>query len=126
MAQARPSIWPLGSSSSCRSCSAAPRRWHAPFPTAYTEIARKNGKSTLAAGIALYLFAADGEGGAEVYASATKREQARIVWSEAKRMVQSSPALRGRIGIFKDNLHIEATASKFEPLGEPPRTRSTA
>ncbi len=87
------------------------------FRSAYTEIARKNGKSTLAAGIALYLFCADGEGGAEVYASATKREQARIVWSEGKRMVQSSPALRRRIGIFKDNLHVEATASKFEPLG---------
>lgn len=87
------------------------------FRTAYTEIARKNGKSTLAAGIALYLFCADGEGGAEVYASATKREQARIVWSEAKRMVQASPALRRRIGIFKDNLHVESTASKFEPLG---------
>jgi len=49
--------------------------------------------------------------------AATKRDQARISHSEATRMVRSSPGLSKRIGIFKDNLHVEATASKFEPLG---------
>lgn len=87
------------------------------FRTALVEIARKNGKSTYAAAVALYLAFADGEGGAEVYAAATKRDQARIVHGEAVRMVRKSPGLRKRIGIVKDNLHIEETASKFEPLG---------
>jgi len=87
------------------------------FRTAYLQVARKNGKSTLIAGIGLYLFIADGEPGAEVYTAATKRDQARITHSEATRMVKKSPALRKRVGIFKDNLHIEDTASKFEPLG---------
>jgi phage terminase large subunit-like protein len=87
------------------------------FRTIYQEIARKNGKSTLASGIGLYLFFADGEPGAEIYTAATKRDQARITHSEATRMVKASPLLRKRIGIFKDNLHVEATASKFEPLG---------
>lgn len=87
------------------------------FRTAYIEVARKNGKSTWLAGLGLYLFAADDEPGAEVYSAATKREQARITHSEATRMVKSSPTLRKRIGIFRDNLHIEETASKFEPLG---------
>lgn len=60
-------------------------------------VARKNGKSTLSAAICLYLMVADGEGGAEVYAVATKEKQAKIVWSEAKRMVRKSPSLWKRI-----------------------------
>lgn len=87
------------------------------FRTAYIEVPRKNGKSTLISGIGLYLFMCDGEPGAEIYTAATKRDQARITHGEATRMVKSSPALRKRIRIFKDNLHSEATNSKFEPLG---------
>lgn len=87
------------------------------FRTAYLEVARKNGKTTLLAGIGLYLFYPDGEPGAEIYTAATKRDQARISHGEATRMVKSSPALRRRIGVFKDNLHIIDTACKFEPLG---------
>ena len=87
------------------------------FRQAYNEVARKNGKTTLAAGVGLLLFAADGEPGAEVYTAATKRQQARITHGEATRMVRKSPALRRRICIFRDNLNIEATASKYEPLG---------
>ncbi len=60
-------------------------------------VARKNGKSTLASAIALYLMIADGEAGAEIYAAATKKDQAKIVWLEAKRMVKKSPALIKRI-----------------------------
>lgn len=52
-------------------------------------VARKNGKSTLSAAIGLYLQLADGEPGAEVYACATKKDQAKIIWLEAKRMVKS-------------------------------------
>lgn len=87
------------------------------FRRAYIEVARKNGKSTLMSGIGLYLLVADDEPGAEVYTAATKRDQARIIHSEAIRMVKSSPALREEIGVFKDNLHVIATNSKFEPLG---------
>lgn len=86
------------------------------FRTVYVEIARKNGKSTLLAGIGLYLLVADGEAGAEVYSSATKRDQAKIVWSEAERMVRASDALKSRVVAFRNNLHIAGTASKFEPL----------
>ena len=87
------------------------------FRTGYAEVARKNGKTTWAAGIGLYLMDADGEPGAEIYTAAVKRDQARIAHQEATRMVKSSPLLRKRIRIFKDNLHNEKTASKFEPLG---------
>jgi phage terminase large subunit-like protein len=60
-------------------------------------VARKNGKSTLAAAVGLYLQIGDGEPGAEVYSVATKKDQAKIIWQEAKRMVHKSPALRKRI-----------------------------
>lgn len=86
------------------------------FRQAYLEVARKNGKSTLAAGVGNFLLVADGEPGAEVYSAATSRDQARITHSEATRMVKASPALRKRITVFRDNLHIANTASKYEPL----------
>ena len=71
---------------------------------------------TLSAGIALYLLVADGEQGAEIYSAATTRDQARIVFDEAKRMVGSSPALKRRVQVLINNLNVEASASRFMPL----------
>jgi phage terminase large subunit-like protein len=87
------------------------------FRVAYIEVARKNGKSTIAAGLGNLMFLIDGEAGAEVYTAATKRDQAKIVHSEAIRMVKGNPSLLKRVGVFRDNMHVEATNSKFEPLG---------
>lgn len=87
------------------------------FKTMYLEVARKNGKTTFLAGDGLFLFDGDGEPGAEVYAAATKLDQAKIVHSEATRMIKSSPTLRKRIGIHVNNLHNSETNSLFEPLG---------
>ncbi len=87
------------------------------FRTAYIEVPRKNAKSTLAAGVGLWLAFFDGEPGAEVYAAATKRDQAKIVWGDARQMVLKTPGLRARIRAFVSNLHSAQTASKFEPLG---------
>jgi phage terminase large subunit-like protein len=92
------------------------------FRTIYLELPRKQGKSTLLAGVGLYALIADREPGAEIYAAATRKEQARIIFDEAKRMVRGSPGLRSRVGIFKLNLSIDATASKFEPLSSDDRT----
>ena len=87
------------------------------YRTVYIEVARKNGKTDLGAGIGLYMFVADGEGGAEVYAGATKRDQAKILWTAAKEMVRQSRHLKQRIKALRLNLSMAATASKFEPLG---------
>jgi len=87
------------------------------FRTSYLEVSRKNGKTTMAAGIGLYLMLADGEPGAEIYSVATKRDQARLSHSEATRMAKSSPSIRKIVTVYKDNVHIRDTASKFEPLG---------
>jgi phage terminase large subunit-like protein len=80
-------------------------------------VARKNGKSTLASGVGLYLQIGDGEPGAEVYAVATKKDQAKAVWLEAKRMVKKSPILRKRIKPLVSDLVAEFNDSTFQPLG---------
>ena len=87
------------------------------YRTAYLEVSRKNGKTTLLAGVGLYLVVADEEPGAEVYTAATKKDQARISHSEAKRMVQRSSHLSAIVSVMRDNLSVLATDSKFEPLG---------
>lgn len=69
------------------------------FRTVYTEVPRKNAKSTLSSGVALYLLAADGEEGAEVYSAATTRDQARIVWADAKAMADKTAGLQRRFGV---------------------------
>lgn len=92
------------------------------FRIAFESMARKNGKSQKAAGVGLYLFVADGEAGAEVYTAATKLDQARIVHSEAQRMVRRSPELGKLVDVFKSNLSIRLTSSKYEPLGADAKT----
>ena len=69
---------------------------HRQFRTAYIEIGKKNGKSELAAAVALYLLYADNEPSAEVYGAAADRQQASIVFDVAKRMVEKAPALYKR------------------------------
>lgn len=66
------------------------------FRTAYIEIGKKNGKSELAAAVALYLLYADNEPSAEVYGAAADRQQASIVFDVANQMVQMTPALMKR------------------------------
>lgn len=85
-------------------------------------VARKNGKSTLSAGIGLYLQVADGEPGAEIYAVATKRDQAKIVWLDAKRMVKKSPVLLKRIKPLVAEMICEWNDSSFKPLGSDSET----
>ena len=89
------------------------------YRTAYNEVPRKNGKSTLAAGVGLYLFMADGEPGPEIYSAATKRDQARIVWNESAQMVKASPFLSSRVKVYpgKGNMNILLNRAIFEPLG---------
>jgi phage terminase large subunit-like protein len=86
------------------------------FRNAYNELPRKNGKSLEAAIMSLYVTFFDDEPGAEGYCAATKRDQAKIVFNDAKRLVRSSQ-LRGRIRVLTHNLHRESFAQKLEPLG---------
>ena len=80
-------------------------------------VSRKNGKSTLAAGIGLYMQLADGEPGAEIYACATKKDQAKIIWLESKRMVKKSKSLLRRVKPLVGELVADFNDSFFRPLG---------
>lgn len=86
------------------------------FRTVYVQVARKNGKSTMLAGIGLYSLIADGEAGAEVYSAATKKDQARIIFDEAARMVKASASIQRILEIYKGSLVMPSTNSKFMPL----------
>ena len=76
------------------------------FRTAYVEIPKKNGKSELAAAVALYLLYADNEPSAEVYGAAADRQQASIVFDVARQMVDMTPALVKRSKIMAAGKHI--------------------
>lgn len=88
------------------------------FRRLYEEVARKNAKSTLAAGILLYMLAADGEPGAQCYSAATTGEQAREVFDVARNMVVRLPEFQARFGVEygKHDITIPQTAANCKPL----------
>jgi phage terminase large subunit-like protein len=88
----------------------------------YIEVPRKNAKSSLTAAVGLYMTTADGEHGAEVYSGATSEKQAWEVFGPARLMAKNTPLMQEEFGITigAKNLHVMATASKFEPIiGKP-------
>jgi phage terminase large subunit-like protein len=88
------------------------------YHEAFFYVARKNGKSTMLAGLALYCLIADGEGGAEIYSIATKKDQARLIFDEACNMVVQSEILQNALKKRKTDLYYPKTFSKFKPLGK--------
>ena len=85
-------------------------------------VGRKNGKTTLMAGIALYLLTADYEGAAEIYSVATKKDQARKALTEAVNMIKQSPELRAVLKKRRNDVYFAATSSKFEALASDSNT----
>lgn len=85
------------------------------FRKAHLELARKSSKTIFAAGLAAYFFIADGEEGAEVYAGAVTRDQARLVWTNIQNLTKHSIFAK-KITYFTHNLSIKSTNSKCEPL----------
>jgi phage terminase large subunit-like protein len=84
----------------------------------YIEVPRGNAKSTLSSGVGLYCLSADGEEGAEVYSAATKRDQAKIVFGDARQMLRKRPDFASKLGLVvnqNDLVHVK-TNSKFVPL----------
>ena len=77
--------------------------------------------STLLAIAGPYLAFLDGEPGAEVYSVATKKDQARIIFDESKRIVEADRQLSGMIEVLKGNMN--DGVSKFEPLGRDSKTQ---
>ena len=86
------------------------------FRVALIEVARKNGKTPLAAAIAIILEAFDREPAAQVYSVATKKDQARLCFNTASRMVKQSRELLKRMKVFRSAISVDAIDATFQPL----------
>lgn len=86
------------------------------FSEALLIVGKKNGKSLIDSALSLYMLSADGEGGAECYSAATKRDQAKIVYTEAEKMVKKSPVLKASIKSRVNCLSYDKADSVFKPL----------
>lgn len=91
------------------------------FKTAYIETGKGSGKTPFGAGIMLYLLVADGEQAAQIYAAAVGKDQAKLAFTDAERMVQASPYLRDAIDMKVNNLAIASTGSFFRPVSSEKR-----
>ena len=79
-------------------------------------VGKKNGKSLIASCVALYMLVADNEAGPEVYAVASKKDQAKIIWLESKRMRNKSPVLKKRIKALVNDLICEGNDGVYKPV----------
>jgi phage terminase large subunit-like protein len=86
------------------------------FSVTYGEIAKKNGKTTFAAGLGICTQLGDAEPSGHVYSTATDEDQASIVFDEAKKMVLASPSLLDTYEVLKPSLWVPSLASGFKPL----------
>jgi len=84
--------------------------------TAWIELPRKNGKTTLASGTGIYLTGADGEPGAQVVCAATNKDQARFAFDPMKQIVRGSPDLAKHFDPFQSKIIHKASGSVFEPV----------
>ncbi len=82
------------------------------YRTSILYVPRKNSKSTMCSGLALYLLECDGEGGAEIYSAAAERDQAAICFELAKSMVLQCPTLAGVTGVFRTSLTYKDSSYK--------------
>ncbi len=79
-------------------------------------VGRKNGKTTMLSAIALYMMIADGEGSAECYSVATKKDQASKAFKSACAMRSQSPEIRAVVNKRRTDMYMPSTFSSFEPL----------
>lgn len=87
----------------------------------YVWIARKNGKTELAAGVALLMLLGDAEIGGQVFSIASERDQASIVFNKASNMVARSPGLAVRLDCLKYSIYCPELNSSFRPLSGKPK-----
>ena len=84
------------------------------YRRAFLEIGRRNGKTSLCAGLALYLLLADGEPGAEIVSVASNFDQATLMFNMAKQMVEASPDLRQVVAVLRHELRVPSTGSSYK------------
>ena len=86
------------------------------YREAYIQTSEKTGKSTIAAGLEIYLLGWDGEAGSEVYTGATTVGQANIIFGQAKQFVEKSPSLSRALTTYKEAIYHPDTDSVFRVL----------
>lgn len=91
------------------------------YRDAFIETAKGCGKTPLGAGLMLYLLIADGERGAQVYMAAVSKDQAKLAFTDADKMVASSPYLRVLVDRKVNNLAILETGSYLRPISSEKR-----
>jgi phage terminase large subunit-like protein len=93
------------------------------FKTVYVEIPKGNAKSTLGSAIALYLLGADGQKGAEVYSAAGDREQARIIFDNARFMIEQDKVLSKHYQVYQYSIHKRGTANYYKVISAESHTK---
>ena len=93
------------------------------YRTAYIQIGRKNGKSTLASALALYMLFADDERGSEIYSAAGDRQQAGIVHEIAKGMIVANPELSKRAKVYRNSIVNESKGNFYQAISSDSKTK---
>jgi len=93
------------------------------FRKAYLEIAKKNGKTAMLGGEAIYHLLADGEVGAEIYSTATKREQAAICFNDTKQIIKYSPKIKSKLKVYQYSIAFENLGNSFKALSSDSSTQ---
>ena len=93
------------------------------YRTAFIEVPRKNGKSTLCAAIGLYMLFADSERGSEIYSAAGDRAQAGIVFEIAKQMILNNDELTSRAKVFRNSITNESKGNFYQAISSDSKTK---
>ena len=93
------------------------------YRTAFIEVGRKNGKSTLCAAIGIYMLFSDDERGSEIYSAAGDRQQAGIVFEIAKQMILHSKELTKRAKVFRNSITNESKGNFYQAISSDSKTK---
>ncbi len=93
------------------------------YRTAFIEVGRKNGKSTLCAAIGLYMLFSDEEKGSEIFSAAGDRAQAGIVFEIAKQMILSNKELTKRAKVFRNSITNESKGNFYQAISSDSKTK---
>jgi len=93
------------------------------YREALVYVPRKQGKTLMAAGLALYVLFCDGEPGSECYCAAADRDQAKLLWDVAKHEVLASPVLSGACRVYQNSIAVESMGSSFKAISADAKTK---
>ncbi len=93
------------------------------YREAFIFVPRKQGKTLIASGLALYSFFCDGERGAEIYCAAADRDQAKLLWDVARRQITAEPVLANACKLYQHSIVIDSMGSSFKAISADANTK---